>query len=114
MSAQNLVQEQVVALANLDWAAGVPSIRASSKGLTATIVDNGVGDVTVNLPANSAVDAADTIVQVTPNAAVFANVVYDRANSTATAKRFRVFDAAAAALDNIPLTIRIARLQTIE
>ena len=114
MSANNIVQEQLVAAGGLDWAGGVPSLRASAKGFTATVVDNGAGDVTVNLPANAGVDPGDDIVSVVPNAAIFANAVYDRANSTATAKRFRVFDAAGAALDNIPLTIRIARLQTID
>ena len=113
MGANNLIQEQLVAAGGLDWAAGVPSLRASAKGFSG-VIDNGAGDVTVQIPTNAGANPGDDIVSVTPNAAIFANVVYDRANSTATDKRFRVFDAAGAALDNIPLTIRIARLQTID
>ena len=112
MAIEDKIQVSDVAVAMLDWAGGTPSLRASSKGI-ASIVDNGVGDVTLNLPANSAVAADDTVVRALPRSSAFAAVVYDAPNSTATAKRFLVFDAAAAALDNVPLTIIIGRMQTI-
>ena len=112
MSAESLVQEQLVAAGGIDWAAGVPSLRSAAKGFSG-IVDNGVGDVSLTIPANSAVNPGDDIVDVVPNAAIFAQAVYDRANSTATSKRFRVFDALGNPLDNIPLSIRIGRSQTL-
>ena len=112
MADNDLVQTQLVAAGGIDWAAGVPTLRAGAKGFSG-ITDGGVGVVVLDVPNNAAVNPGDEIIEVTANAAIFAQVVYDRAASSATSKTFRVFNALGAALDDIPLQIRISRLQTL-
>ena len=91
----------------VNYAAGVPSILSQVGPELLTIVDNGVGDFSLILPAAFEIPTDRTKAQIVARSAIDAKYVYDEANSDAGEKRFRCFDAAAAALDNINAQVEI-------
>lgn len=102
---------RLVGLIVIAWAGGVPSILWDDAGLVDSVTDNGVGDVTLNLNARSAMDGSgvaasdETVFSILPRGATPAMVTVTHTSDTA--KQIRVFDAAGAALDNIALEVTV-------
>jgi hypothetical protein len=111
MSDLDVVQDQTVAWARVDVAGGVPTITEQFCAVAAmTVTDNGAGDFTLNLPASVGVPLNRRDVDVRARSSAFAVYVYDEPNSAVGTVRVKAFDAAGAALDNVPFTVVLKRI----
>jgi hypothetical protein len=109
------LQTEEIGAVFIAWAGGVPSLE-SSLGFIAgapTVQDVAAGIVSVTLPAAGSIPNNRFLPTVTARGPLYAVVMFDDANSTNTLKQFRVFDAAGAPLDNIPLLIEFRRALTL-
>lgn len=105
MSAQGLFPH---AAASVQFIAGAPSFLWQSGEFQAAIVDNGVGDVTLQFQAANGIDATECSFLVTPrNNAARINISVEQVDDTD--KRVRIFDEAAAGLADINFDLFVLR-----
>lgn len=102
------ISDSFHAAANVNFTVpGTPAFT-SQNGFSGTPADTGVGVTTLTL--TDAIDAAAMVVQATPISATFAALTCTITDDTTIV--VRAWDAAGAALDNIPFAISILRYAT--
>lgn len=108
MSAQDIAQKSLVTAVKYSIAGGVLTV-VEQRGL-GTLTRTGVGTLRLTYSSGKGIDTARTLASGRSTGTVMATVQLNSAASTDEVKDFLVFDAAGAAVDNLPGEIEVYAL----